>query len=302
MIWILERLKISLRFLRLSSFFWILVSSFRSSWMFICFYWSKPLIWVPVSFPSLLVPCTYLFISLCIAFTFSSILWPYSTISVTILITSVLNSASDKWLSLHCLVVFFLALWFVFSFRLYFFFLVHLLHIVRSRALGISQGGATHVAVLWCCMWGSGWRGTMPLAQLSVGFQSLPPLPTSKICPSGADSRVGGFVYALGPCESLQRTLLWGWEFLPPPQPPQVFSVRGFEVLFPYTGTLGCVVYLTLQLSLLVFLHANVGLPSLSAASCHLACPSSSAASLLWVFTLASHLHPSYQSGWMFLL
>ena len=96
MIWILERLKISLRFLRLSSFFWILVSSFRSSWMFICFYWSKPLIWVLVSVLSPLVPCTFSFISLFIAFTFSCILWPCSTISVSILITSVLNSACDR--------------------------------------------------------------------------------------------------------------------------------------------------------------------------------------------------------------
>ena len=48
----------------------------------------------------------------------------------------------------------------------------------------------------------------MPLAQLSASFQSLPPLPTSKVGPSVADSYVGGFVYALGPSESLQQTLL----------------------------------------------------------------------------------------------
>ena len=42
----------------------------------------------------------------------------------------------------------------------------------------------------------------MPLAWLSAGFQPLPPLPTSKLGPSGADSRVGGFVYILGPCGS----------------------------------------------------------------------------------------------------
>ena len=50
--------------------------------------------------------------------------------------------------------------------------------------------------------------GTMPLAQLLAGFQSLPLLPTSKLGSSGADSRVGGFVYVLGPCDSLQQTLL----------------------------------------------------------------------------------------------
>ena len=79
------------------------------------------------------------------------------------------------------------------------------------------------------------WKGTMLLAWLSAGFQSLPRLPTIKLGPSGADSWVSGFVCILGPCGSLQRTLLWGWEFILLPQPPQVFSVRGFEALFPPT-------------------------------------------------------------------
>ena len=47
-------------------------------------------------------------------------------------------------------------------------------------------------------------EGTMALAMLSAGFQSLPSLPTSKVGPSGADSRVGGLVHTLGPCGSLQ--------------------------------------------------------------------------------------------------
>ena len=47
-------------------------------------------------------------------------------------------------------------------------------------------------------------EGTMPLAQLSAGFQLLPWLPTNKLGPSGAGSQVGGFVYILGPCVSLQ--------------------------------------------------------------------------------------------------
>ena len=48
----------------------------------------------------------------------------------------------------------------------------------------------------------------MPLFQLSDDFQSLPPVPTSNLVPSGADSRVGGLVYVLEPCGSLQRNLL----------------------------------------------------------------------------------------------
>ena len=49
-------------------------------------------------------------------------------------------------------------------------------------------------------------EGTMSLAPLSASFQSPPPLPTMKLSPSGADSRVGGFVYISGPCGSLQQT------------------------------------------------------------------------------------------------
>ena len=81
-------------------------------------------------------------------------------------------------------------------------------YIVRGGAIGIHQGGATHIVVLWCCMWGRGPRGNNVTYQLSAGFQSCPPLPTSKLSPSGADSLVGGFVYILGPCWSLQSTLL----------------------------------------------------------------------------------------------
>ena len=51
-------------------------------------------------------------------------------------------------------------------------------------------------------------------------------------------------------------------EFLLLLQSPQVFSVRGFEALFPFTGTLGCEVCLAPQLFFLVYLHSNVGLPS----------------------------------------
>ena len=87
----------------------------------------------------------------------------------------------------------------------------------------------------------------MLLTQLSPGFQTLL-LPTRKLGPSGADSLVGQFVYTLEPCGSLQWTLLWGWEFLLLPQPPQVFTIRGLEDLSPCAGTLCCTVCLTPQL------------------------------------------------------
>ena len=110
-------------------------------------------------------------------------------------------------------------------------------------------------------------EGTMLLALVLGGFQSLPPLPTSKLGPSSADFQVGDFVYILGPCGSLQQTLLWGWEFLWPLQYSQVLTARGFEDLFPCAGTLGCVVCLAPQLFLLAYLHTNVGPPGWSAAA-----------------------------------
>ena len=79
------------------------------------------------------------------------------------------------------------------------------------------------VAALWRCMWGRDREGAMAPGPLSAGLQSLPPLPTIKLLPSGVDSRMGGLAHTLGPCGSLQRTLLWGWEFLLMPQSPQVF-------------------------------------------------------------------------------
>ena len=124
-----------------------------------------------------------------------------------------------------------------------------------------------------------------------AGFQSLPPLPTSKSGPSGAFSWVGGFVHILGPCGSLQQTLLWGWEFPLLLQTPQVFIARSIEALFPCTGTLGCAVFLTPHLFLLVYPHANVGPPSQPVT------PSQS-----FLSAPATSLLPSYQSGWMFLL
>ena len=62
--------------------------------------------------------------------------------------------------------------------------------------------------VLCVCGEGGIQEGTMLLAQLSIHFQLLQPLPTSKLGLSSADSQVGGFVYVLGPCGSLQQTLL----------------------------------------------------------------------------------------------
>ena len=142
-----------------------------------------------------------------------------------------------------------------------------------QRALGVCQCGATHFAAVWCCMWGRGARGNtaacLALGQLSV----TSPATHKQLGHSGADSQVGGFVYILGPCGSLQSSLPGGWEFLLLLQPPQVFTARGFEALFLRNGTLGCTVCFAPQLFLPVYLHVNVGslvvtLPSQSCSHC----------------------------------
>ena len=126
------------------------------------------------------------------------------------------------------------------------------------------------------------------LAWLSAGFPSLPLLSTSKLGPSGADSLVGGLVSVLGPCGSLQQTLLWGWQFLLPLQFPQVFTARGFEALILHSGTLGWMVCLSPQLFLLVYPQVNVGLPGLPAATS----PTQSSGPRLAI----SPVHPGCQS------
>ena len=107
----------------------------------------------------------------------------------------------------------------------------------------------------------------MPLAQVSASFQSLPPLSTNKLGPSGADSQVGGLVCVLG---------LW----VSPTNFPvrlgvfptaistctSVFS-ESFEALFSCPGTLGCTVCLEPQLFLAAYLPTNVRPPVLPAAT-----------------------------------
>ena len=102
-------------------------SSFYSGWMFLSSFWSIPLIWVPVSFSSLLVPYTFSFVTLSIAFIFSSNLQPNSTNSVSILITSVLNCAFGRLAIpslLSCIFSGALIYSFIWAIFFFFFFLV----------------------------------------------------------------------------------------------------------------------------------------------------------------------------------
>ena len=136
----------------------------------------------------------------------------------------------------------------------------------------------------------------------SAVFQSLPLplLPTIKLGPSGADSRVGGFVYALGPCESLQWTPMRLGVSPTTTTPTDFYSLRfwGFISLHWNPGFCG--------------LSQSPGVPpglyackcgTTWATHCCLAHPGPPAATSLCILsTLVACLHSSYWSGWMFLL
>ena len=158
----------------------------------------------------------------------------------------------------------------------------------------------------------------MVLVPLSASFQSVPLLPTIKLGPSGAASQLGGFVYVLGPCESLQWPLLWDWEFLLlTPQPPWVFLVRGLRLYFPtlepWVARSALLPHSSSQF-IYVWMwdcrgcqpppsgvcQLQPGLPH-STIRRHLSGSASRHLSLS-PCCLAAHLCPTYQSGWVFLL
>ena len=107
-------------------------------------------------------------------------------------------------------------------------------------------------------MWGRIRAGTMPLAQLSAIFQSLPLLPTSKLGPSGADSGWVGlcmFWDSVGLSNGLSCE---AGSFSCRLNPHRCFQSEVCDFI-SHTGALGCAVCLAPQLFLLVYLHVNVG-------------------------------------------
>ena len=138
-------------------------------------------------------------------------------------------------------------------------------------------------------------EGTMPLARLSPCFQSRTLLPTTGALPLAAPvliPQVSELVCVLGFCGPLKRTLPRDWQFLPLAQLPQVFTARVMRLYFPGAGTLGCMVCPGLGLLAPGFyLHVKVGPYG-----------PSSTISLHVLSAPAAHLHPSYRSGWTFLL
>ena len=118
--------------------------------------------------------------------------------------------------------------------------------------LSYSTGSGNPVPVLWCCMWGRSPRGNNVTWSALCQFSVTSSAPHIQLGPFWCWF-LGSFVYILGPYGSLHQTFLWGWDFLLLPQPQHVFSVRGFEALFPHAGTLHYVVYSPAQFFLLIY-------------------------------------------------
>ena len=197
------------------------------------------------------------------------------------------------WLSLHCLVVFFLEVWSVLSFGPFFSFVPTHLLCSKGQSLGCSpgQGNYHHCVVKLYVGEESEGEQCLLLHSLPV-FSYFPCYPQSNWALLELIPRWVVCVHSRTLWVSPMNSLLWDWEFLlMPPHPRQVFLVRGFKALFPDTGTLGCMACLPPQLFLPVYLHTNVEPPGPPAA----ALPRVLSA-------LAAHLRFSYWCGWMFLL
>ena len=275
-----ECLKLSQRFLSLSLFLWILVSLLYSDGVLISSFCSKSLTWVPLSFPSLLVPCIFSFISLCAAFLSSLCGWAQSVLWASWLPVLLWTLHQTGCLSPHWLVLF-LKFWSVLSFGPYFFVLVHLLH-VRGVALGICL--AQQPSLLLCAaLYERGVReGTMPFVLFSSRptFCHFPLFPQAVCALSDADF-AGGWV-----CVDFR--ILWGSPIKSPVRlgvspitiPTDVFTAWGFESLVSHAETLGFRVHLILPLFPWACLSTKVGLAVQSSSRCPASCPLCSAAPL----------------------
>ena len=80
-----------------------------------------------------------------------------------------------------------------------------------------------------------------------LAFSHFPLLPTSKLGPSGADSWVGGLVYSLGPCGSLNKLSCEAGSFSCCRKLHSILPPEVLRLYCPHTGTLGCVACLTPQ-------------------------------------------------------
>ena len=139
-----------------------------------------------------------------------------------------------------------------------------------------------------CCNAVCGEGGAMALALLSASFQSLPPLPTSKVGPSGADSGWVGLCTFWDPVGLSKELSCEAGSFSHFCLNHQWVFNQWFEALFPHTGALG----------LRGLFCSPFVPPGLSARECGTA--QSASHLLAWSSSrrlAMSPLHPSYQSG-----
>ena len=137
---------------------------------------------------------------------------------------------------------------------------------MRGGALGVHQGEVTHVSVLWWCMWGRSLRGNSA---------TYSPLCWFLVTSSSTHHQIGPFwCWFPGGWVCVCSRTLWvsptnspvRLEVSPAAVNPTGFYSQRFEALFPRAGALVCAIYLTPHLFLPVYLHTNVGPPSLQSA------------------------------------
>ena len=107
-----------------------------------------------------------------------------------------------------------------------------------ARALGRRQGGATRFTALWLCVGGGLGEGTMLclasgglLGTCSVSSHFAHSPYATGALPAVAlvqNPRVSGFAYVLRQGRPFKWSLLKVWQFLLPPQHPQVFAARSY--------------------------------------------------------------------------
>ena len=175
------------------------------------------------------------------------------------------------WLSLHHLVLI-LELWSVLSFGPYFFCL-EACYGIRGRALGIHQGGATHITALWCCMWGRGLRGNNAACSVLGQLSVTSPATHKQIGPfwrsfPGGWACVHSRTLWVSPKNSPVRLGVF-----PTAITPTGFYSQRFWGFISHAGALGFPVCLAPQLFLLVYLHSSMGPPSLPAIAFQESCP-----------------------------
>ena len=139
-----------------------------------------------------------------IAFTSCFVLQLYSIISVSILITSVLNSASGTLAISLSLISFSGVLICSFFHSGHMSLSWRTCYVVKGGALDIHQGRATYfTAVVVLYVGERSEREQCCLLVCRPAFSHFPHFPQTDCVLSGADSKVGGLVYILGPCGCL---------------------------------------------------------------------------------------------------